>query len=351
MKRTFIILCIFLSIALYGYSGDSLKFTTIPEKLELFVNQKTDPYTIHVEYILNIPQGFIGDKQRLIYIPRFTTPEHEYLLQPLVITGEKFREKDSRTQLPEEDQAALAKAQKIQYTTKAMQIKINEDVPFQLWMPQARLTATSVLQSRKSEQTFTQILAEGVVYLPLGPGPVKVKYVEKEVAIEKNTDFHFLYPANVSYLRPEFSDNSSQLKKMNNFLQQISNNPNDKIEQIVITSYCSPDGSYAYNQRLANKRVLNFIHDLGFPDMKIEFKTVPYDWQGLAAAVEKSNLSDKTNVLSIIRSNRNDTQRIAALRQSRNYNYLLTHIYPRLQRTVCDIQYTTKEMQTVPVPE
>ena len=300
---------------------------------------------------MNIPQGFIGDKQRLIYIPRFTTPEHEYLLQPLVITGEKFREKDSRTQLPEEDQTALAKARKIQYTRKAMQIKINEDVPFQLWMPQARLTATSVLQSRKSEQTFTQILAEGIVYLPLGPGPVKVKYVKKEVSIEKNTDFRFLYPANVSYLRPEFSDNSSQLKKMNNFLQQISNNPDYKIEQIVITSYCSPDGSYTYNQRLANKRVLNFIHDLGFPDMKIEFKTVPYDWQGLAAAVEKSNLSDKTTVLSIIRSNRNDIQRISALRQSHNYHYLLTYIYPRLQRTVCDIQYTIKEMQTVPVPE
>lgn len=358
MKQTNIIFLIFLALLSCGSPKNTVKklqLTTYPARLELFVNQETDPYSIHVEYTLEIPQGFVSPKSRLVYIPRILAPGHNYDLTPIVVNGEKFRKKNSSLQIPGQSIPDLSKAREIKATGKNMQIKIDETVPFQLWMSQARFIAIAVLQERNSNRISIQTLAESIVYLPLGPGPVRVKYVKKEVSVPEKAVYRFLYPANVSYLRPELSDNLSQLNQMGNLLLQISHDPHYRLDRIVITGIGSPDGSPSYNERLANKRANNFLRYLesgyGPFNKSIEVKTVAQDWQGLRQLVEQSDLSDKTAVLSILDSKRNEVQRIAALQQLPEYKYLLSRIYPQLQQTVCEVFYTVQEIRDVPVPE
>lgn len=358
MKQTNIIFLIFLTLLSCGSPKNTVKklqLTTYPAQLELFVNQKTDPYSIHVEYTLDIPEGFVSPKSRLIYIPRILAPGHSYDLTPVIVDGKKFRNKKVFLQIPGQNIPDLSKARKIKATGKNMQIKIDETVPFQLWMAQARFIATAVLQERNSNRISTQTLAKGIVYLPLGPGPVRVKYVKREVSVPEKAVYRFLYPANVSHLRPELSDNLSHLNQLGNLLLQISHDPRYQLDRIVITGIGSPDGSQSYNEKLANKRANNFLRYLesgyGPFNKSVEVKTVAQDWQGLQQLVEQSDLPDKTAVLSILNSKRDEAQRIAALQRLPEYKYLLSRIYPQLQQTVCEVFYTVREIQTVPVPE
>lgn len=329
--------------------------TTSPVHPELFVNQKTDPYTIRIKYTLNIPADFISEKSCLVYIPRVSATGHDYALRPLIVSGNKFKPKRRALQLPGLPDVDLSSGRRIQLTSGNMQIEIDEVIPFQLWMTQAKLIATTIVETPHTMQTSTQIVSNGIVYVPLGPGPVRVRYVKKEIPLAQEATFYFHYPVNVSFLYPDLSDNLEQLNKMGDLLLQIKNSPSQKLDRIVITGMSSPDGPLAYNERLSIKRADNFLNYLestsGPFNIRIEIKTEPQDWEGFSEMVKKSDFPDKAAVLAILDSNRTPQQKNRALQQLPHYKYLLKNIYPQLQRTSCTIYYTTTTVKTVPEPE
>ena len=65
--------------------------TITPSRLQLFVDQHTDPYTIKIVYTLNIPHGFIPSCARMVYQPYFLSAGHRYDLTPLVVSGKNNR--------------------------------------------------------------------------------------------------------------------------------------------------------------------------------------------------------------------------------------------------------------------
>ena len=236
-----------------------------------------------------------------------------------------------------------------------MQIEIDEVVPFQLWMTQAKLLGTAIVETRHTVKTFTQTVANGIVYIPLGPGPVRVKYVEKEIPVSQEMIFYYRYPVNVSFLYPYLSDNLEQLNKLGDLLLQIKHSPSQTLDRIVITGMSSPDGSLAYNERLSMKRANNFLQYLentsGPFNIRIEVRTEPQGWQGFLKLVEKSDIPDNKAVLSILNSDRTAQQKNKALQQLPHYKYLLEHIYPQLQQTSCSVYYTTTMIKTITIPE
>lgn len=335
-------------------SGKS-PLTISPVHPELFVNQKTDPYTIRVKYTLNIPADFLSAKDRLVYVPRIIAPGHEYALKPLVVSGSKFRKKHRKLGENSLPSVNISEGRKFQWIERNMQIEIDEVVPFQLWMTQAKLLGTAIVETRHTVKTFTQTVANGIVYIPLGPGPVRVKYVEKEIPVSQEMIFYFRYPVNVSFLYPDLSDNLEQLNKLGDLLLQIKHSPSQTLDRIVITGMSSPDGSLAYNERLSMKRANNFLQYLentsGPFNIRIEVRTEPQDWQGFLKLVEESDIPDKKAVLSILNSDRTAQQKNKALQQLPHYKYLFEHIYPQLQQTSCSVYYTTTMIKTIPVPE
>lgn len=355
-------ICILIFSLLFLYSFGSNKNTakeptvsTTPAKLELFVNQNTDPYTIPVNYILNIPSPCVPPKGYLLYIPYFVNDPYEYFLQPIIIYGKDFRDKNKPLKIPGEFYIDLSQIRSFEIQEENLQIKIRDTVPFQLWMPQAKLKAAIVCEDRQKEYSSTLILADGMVYLPEGPGPVRVKYVKKETDINKQADFHILYPANVSFVHTETGDNLQQLEQMKKLLKQISQNPGAKLKQIILTGCCSPDGSFSYNKRLALKRADNLFSYLqkSAPNIMeyVKIETIPQDWQGLQTLIEQADIKNKNTILNILNKPSSGKLKQTALRELPNYNYLINRIYPQLQQTHCIIYYTIKETQTVPEPE
>lgn len=358
MKRTGIIFFFFLvTIACSSpkITSRKMQLTTQPAKPELFVKEGTGPYTIPVNYILNIPENYIPPKGRLIYIPRFAGPDNEYFLRPVIVEGTRFREQKASLQLPGRSLPDLSGARVLRAGKGAMQVKIEQTVPFELWMPKARFVATVILQQGREYRISENILADGIVYMPLAPGPVRVKYVEKEIPVQRTSVFRILYPVNVSYLRTGLADNDSQLEQIGKLMSEILHNPAYRLDRIVITGTCSPDGSLAYNERLAGKRAGNFMHYLesgyGPFHKPVEVRTIARDWQGFEKLVRESDIPDKQSVLAVLGNRQNESRQLAEIRHLSVYPYLVGHIFPRLQQTVCEIQYTVKEIQTVPIPE
>ena len=70
--------------------------TITPSRLQLFVDQHTDPYTIKIVYTLNIPHGFIPSCARMVYQPYFLSAGHRYDLTPLVVSGKNNLRQEKR---------------------------------------------------------------------------------------------------------------------------------------------------------------------------------------------------------------------------------------------------------------
>lgn len=283
------------------------RLTTTPAKLDLFVNQHTDPYTILVKYILNVPGHAIPSCSQLIYSPRLVAPGHDYALTPLVITGTKYERRAKQLQIEESMLPNSPDVLSMTADGNDRKVKLSQTIPFELWMPEAKLIATVTLKTcngRKDQYEMT--LADGVFYMPLGPGPVRVKYVKKEVQQSQTKTFRFTYASGKATFDRNYGDNAPRMQEMMQFIDSLQNDPQLHLTKIILTGSSSPTGSLAVNRKLAEKRA-QFMKDRlterrHLNPALIDIRSIPEDPEGL-------------------------------------------------RQVSCEFQYTRKLQETVPVPE
>lgn len=162
-------------------------------------------------------------------------------------------------------------------------------------------------------------------------------------------EHHTLYigfPWDQSAVQPGFRDNASELDKINRSMNNIINNHNGQIRAVELIGYASPEGTYAYNTRLANRRVQavkNYLK-MKYPVEENWFilSTVPEDWDGVKQWVQASGLSRSADVINIIDRIPDPDKRdnnIRRLDGNRTYNKLLHEAYPPLRRVEYKVNY------------
>lgn len=332
------------------------QLTTTPEKLFLAVDTKSDPYVIPVNYTLHIPRGYLPSCARLIYSPRLVAPGHEYLLTPLVITGRNYDRMEVRRQLLGHERPGGPDALALVTHGDSMSIRLSERIPFELWMPEAKLEARITFEAcDRQTLLYTQELAGGVYYMPVMPGPALVKYVQEEVEKKEKGFVCFSYPVNGYRVDPALYHNQKQLDTMSALIQRILTDTSMHMNRIVITGMCSPDGTWLYNEALAKRRaeyIRNYLiqyDNISTNLLKTEY--IAEDWKGLADLIEASSLPDKKALLNTIREIRDPEQREAALQKYPPFNYIKTNFYPQIRRVTCEIYYTVKEKVVKIEPE
>lgn len=128
--------------------------TTTPPQLELTVDQNSDLYTIPVSFTLNIPKNYIPSCARLIVIPHFSAQGYDQKLTPVIIQGKKHHTIEQRLFELEGISPDYPEAKRYVSDGNEMQIKINEDVPFQTWMPTSNLVLHSTLEAATNPSLF-----------------------------------------------------------------------------------------------------------------------------------------------------------------------------------------------------
>ena len=166
----------------------------------------------------------------------------------------------------------------------------------------------------------------------------------------RNAEFDMYYAVNRSAIVPAYSDNNQQIAELKEFMEQ-SKDSTMHISAIHIVGYASPDGNIKQNDTLASQRAQSLYHyavNTYHPSQKIDTSHKTFSWSDCAAAVEKSDIPQKTMVLAVLKSaNHTEPEKEAALRKMpESWRYLTTNILPKMRYADIEFDYGVDEFVT-----
>lgn len=232
-----------------------------------------------------------------------------------------------------------------------MLLEYNETVPAQEWMSGARVEIFRELQGCAGceEALGNAPVAE----LPLFKEEVERPNLQIMVAQaeEKRRSFtrsaYLNFKVNQSALLADYMNNPVELAKIYSSIDSIREDNNYRIARIEIVGYSSPEGSYAANARLSEQRAKaleqNLKHAYQLDDSMIDCRSVPENWEGLAAWLREYRPSYMQKVLDIIGQTPEPDARdakIKAIDGGKIYNALLQEVYPKLRLVEYTVSYT-----------
>ena len=242
-------------------------------------------------------------------------------------------------------------------TGKVDEIHYQAMTPYAEWMDNASVVMGEDLCGCCSEllmnndDLLTQLDMAPKVFEPL------FVYVQPEVETVKTRNVKgsaFIdFPVNQTVIYPEYRNNPSELKKIQQTIDVVKNDPDTKITAISIKGYASPEGSYANNTRLAKGRteaLKKYVQELYHFDPSI-FTTAyePEDWEGLERYVEASDLADKEGILDLIAGDEEPDRKDASIkrRYPDTYAFLLKNCYPALRHSDYTVEYIVRSYTDV----
>lgn len=150
----------------------------------------------------------------------------------------------------------------------------------------------------------------------------------------------------------------SNRERMDSFIKRVYDVEQDSLNftifQVEYTAAASPEGAVDFNKTLSERRfqsILNYLKShLDVSDRLVVSQVLGEDWGKVAELVEQSHLSNKSEILSIIRDNtlsfENKEKAIKALDKGKTWNYMLRRLYPELR--YCEVTVHVGEI--IPTP-
>ena len=137
------------------------------------------------------------------------------------------------------------------------------------------------------------------------------------------------------------------MRKLDEFIRQIYRDSLIFVNSVRLCGYCSIEGSYAINERLARSRAEGFRDYLNdkyalsshFP---VEVKWVAEDWAKLRELVEGSQMAHREDVLFLIDHVgvfEGREKKLMDLRGGEPYKYMLKTLFPASRRVEITVQY------------
>lgn len=131
--------------------------------------------------------------------------------------------------------------------------------------------------------------------------------------------------------------NSTETDRIRRNLRSLLEEGEYEMDSIVVTSSCSPEGSFSFNRNLSRERSRAVCDYFAADFAAVRFlpASVPENWGYLSLLVERDdslNAADKKRYFQICRTPDPD-RREARLSSEKYYRYLRERLYPRL-RTV-----------------
>lgn len=293
-------------------------FTTNPNPLEV-VGEKV-PATISAR----IPAKYFVKNAELIITPHLTYAGGEAIAPSHVLQGEKVR--GNNPTISYENGGNVTIPVVFNYTPQMNHSQLE--------------LAFTAKQGNKTYVLPRVKVADGVISTA---AMAKVSTVAPAIAPDKfqriiaekvNADILFLInQANIrdNQLRTE------QMTTLQGRIQDANADSRQEIEEINIQSYASPDGSYDFNTKLAQKRedatkgyMDKQLKGVSFGQLTADF--TPEDWEGFRRLVSESNIQDKELILSVLSMYKDPEQREREIHNLSNvFDQLAEEILPQLR--------------------
>ena len=158
-----------------------------------------------------------------------------------------------------------------------------------------------------------------------------------------------LYHRTLTSAQPSVALQNNSVQEFVNLLKRISGDrDNLMLSNVEVSAYASPDGGFALNEKLANKRQQNtegyVKQQMKQANMEadVEANYTAQDWEGFQQLVQASDIQDKDVILRVLSMYKDPQEREQQIKNmSHGFQELADGILPELRRARLTINYET----------
>ena len=319
-----------------------------------------------LDFIVTLPKQLLGRSRSVVITPILHKPDESVALEDLVIRGGRFsllQERDYwqyetyverfrpdtvgreaafnrfvKFPYPEDvrlDSLVEGRSTVTYYYSQA--VKTDETSKKMLVTLQGQVLAVDDSAYRlPPSDTLSYIVSSMLSFVDTIPR-YRIKVVDKFVTVEDRNYIQFF--VGDTRVVDTLGDNRRQLDKITGLMRQIVEQQEFWVDTITLTAASSPEGAYAFNDRLSQGRAAALkrylVRRYGRSiDTMLTVRWVAEDWQELTNRIRTDReVVSRDAILELIVAEKNPDRREQAIRQRfpKEYAYIRSVIYPQLR--------------------
>ena len=321
---------------------------------------------VTLDFIVTLPKTLLGSSRSVVITPILHKPGESVPLEDLVIRGGRFSLLQERDYWQYETyverfrpdtvgrEAAFNRFVKFPYPQDArldslvegrstvtyyysQEVKTDEtSKKMQITLQGQVLAVDDSAYCLPPSDTLSYVVSSMLSFVDTLPR-YRIKVIDKFVTVEDRNYIQFF--VGDTRVVDTLGDNRRQLDKITSLMQQIVEQQEFYVDTITLTAASSPEGDYAFNDRLSQgraealKRYLVRRYGRSIDTMLI-VRWVAEDWAELTNRIRTDReVVNRDAVLELIAAEKNPDRREQAIRQQfpKEYAYIRSVIYPQLR--------------------
>ena len=273
---------------------------------------------------------------------------HRIELTPCVISGKtRFKIIQRRRKLGEALPEYCSKGKIRQLEEPSQTIELHYTASYEPWMQNASLQIEERLYGCADCGTRTACAYAGRSDIEaFRPSDHPFQFIEAPSVNNKvyTEDFscRVQFRQDKHYLDSNYKDNRQELDGLNNFINDMLKIKGSEIKTVDIRGYASPEGSFAHNKKLSEKRAMVLAeysrrhHPAISQVMEYDSCGCGEDWDGLLTMLVNDEYRYAEEVDIIMEDYTSDIQREEAIKKIENgkvYQHIYQKYFPALRRT------------------
>lgn len=319
-----------------------------------------------LDFIVTLPKQLLGRSRSVVITPVLHKPDESVPLEDLVIRGGRFSLLQERDYWQYETyverfrpdtvgrEAAFNRFVKFPYPEDvrldslvegrstvtyyySQEVKTDETSKKMLVTLQGQVLAVDDSAYRlPPSDTLSYVVSSMLSFVDTMPR-YRIKVIDKFVTVEDRNYIQFF--VGDTRVVDTLGDNRRQLDKITGLMRQIVEQQEFWVDTITLTAASSPEGAYAFNDRLSQgraaalKRYLVRRYGKSIDTMLI-VRWAAEDWTELTNRIRTDReIGNRDAILELIAEEKNPDRREQAIRQqfSKEYAYIRSVIYPQLR--------------------
>ena len=319
-----------------------------------------------LDFIVTLPKQLLGKSRSVVITPILHKPDESVALEDLVIRGGRFSLLQERDYWQYETyverfrpdtvgrEAAFNRFVKFPYPEDvrldslvegrstvtyyySQEVKTDETSKKMLVTLQGQVLAVDDSAYRlPPSDTLSYIVSSMLSFVDTIPR-YRIKVVDKFVTVEDRNYIQFF--VGDTRVVDTLGDNRRQLDKITGLMRQIVEQQEFWVDTITLTAASSPEGAYAFNDRVSQGRAAALkrylVRRYGRSiDTMLTVRWVAEDWQELTNRIRTDReVVSRDAILELIVAEKNPDRREQAIRQRfpKEYAYIRSVIYPQLR--------------------
>ena len=319
-----------------------------------------------LDFIVTLPKQLLGRSRSVVITPILHKPDESVPLEDLVIRGGRFSLLQQRdywqyetyierfrpdtvgrevafnrfVKFPYPEDVRLDSLVESRSTVTyyySQEVKTDETSKKMLVTLQGQVLAVDDSAYRlPPSDTLSYIVSSMLSFVDTVPR-YRIRIVDKYLTVEDRNYIQFF--VGDTRVVDTLGDNRRQLDKITGLMRQIVEQQEFWVDTITLTAASSPEGAYAFNDRLSQgraqalKRYLVRRYGRSI-DTMLTVRWVAEDWQELTNRIRTDReVVNRDAILELIVAEKNPDRREQAIRQRfpKEYAYIRSVIYPQLR--------------------